>query len=171
MKGAIFFSGKYGSTEQYANWIGEATGLPVFDIKDAHADPSKYEFLILGSSILFFRLTIRKWARANFVKLEGRSKILFSVSGAGASAKLNRWVAASLPSELLSQIEHVALTGRLDHSKLSWWLRQILWVGSLINPDPQARKDERGGFDYVEKASIEPILRLVEQFQQSEVPA
>jgi hypothetical protein len=40
MKGAIFFSSKYGSTAQYANWIGEATGLPVFDVKDAKADAS-----------------------------------------------------------------------------------------------------------------------------------
>ena len=59
---------------------------------------------------------------------------------------------------------------RLDHSKISWWLRQILWIGSLINPDPEARKDERHGFDYVDKESIEPILKLVRQFKHSEVP-
>lgn len=170
MNGAIFFSGKYGSTEQYANWIGEATGFPVFDIKDSKADPSKYEYLILGSSILYFRLSIRKWVSANLSKLNGRSKILFSVSGAGESSKLNRWVADSLPAGLSSQMEHVALRGRLDHSKLSWWLRQILWIGSLINPDPEARKDERHGFDYVDKESIEPILKLVRQFKHSEVP-
>jgi len=40
MKGAIFFSTKYGSTAQYAKWIGEATGLPVFNIKVTNADPS-----------------------------------------------------------------------------------------------------------------------------------
>ena len=165
MSGAIFFSGNYGSTEQYAKWIGEATGLSVFDIKDANADPSKYEFLILGSSILYFRLTIRKWVKANLAKLEGRSKILFSVSGAGASAKLNRWVAASLSSGLLSQMEHVPLRGKLDHSKLNWWLRKILWVGSLFNPDPQARKDERGGFDYMDKSSIEPIIKMIQRYQ------
>lgn len=170
MNGAIFYSGKYGSTEQYANWIGEATGFSVFDIKDSNADPSKYEYLILGSSILYFKLSIRKWVSANLSKLNGRSKILFSVSGAGESAKLNRWVANSLPSRLSSQMEHVALRGRLDHSKLSWWLRQILWIGSLINTDPEARKDERYGFDYVDKKSIEPILNLVRQFKHSEVP-
>ena len=109
MKGAIFFSGKYGSTQQYANWIGEATGLPVFDIKDPNADPSKYEFLILGSSILYFKLSIRKWVSANSARLKGRSKILFSVSGAGPSDKLNRLVANSLPAWLLSQMKHVAL--------------------------------------------------------------
>ena len=48
MKGAIFFSSKYGSTAQYARWIGEAAGLPVFDVKDADADPSKYDFFDIG---------------------------------------------------------------------------------------------------------------------------
>ena len=169
MNGAIFFSGKYGSTEQYANWIGEATGFPVFDIKDPRADPSKYDYLILGSSILYFKLSMRKWIRANLSKLQGRTKILFSVSGAGASAKLNRWVANSLPSALASQIEHIALRGRLDHSKVSWWIRWTLWMGALFNPDPEASKDERYGFDYVDKASIEPILKLVDKYKHSEV--
>ncbi|MFD0864034.1 flavodoxin domain-containing protein [Sungkyunkwania multivorans] len=171
MNGAIFFSGKYGSTEQYAKWISEATGLPVFDIKDPMADPSKYEYVILGSSILYFKLTIRKWIRANLSKLQGRTKILFSVSGAGESDKLNRWVADSLPSEFASKIEHVALRGKLDHSKVSWWVRQILWMGSLMNPDPQASKDERHGFDHVDKNSIQPIIKLVKQFNDTEVPA
>ena len=168
MNGAIFFSGKYGSTEQYAKWISEATGFPVYDIRDPVADPSRYEFVILGSSILYFKLSIKKWIRVNLSRLDGRSRILFSVSGAGPSAKLNRWVANSLPSAFASQIEHIALRGRLDHSKVSWWIRAILWMGSLFNPDPEASKDERYGFDYVDKESITPILKLVEQFEHSE---
>ncbi len=168
MKGAIFFSGTYGSTEQYAKWIGEATGLPVFDIKDAHADPSTYDFLILGSSIVYFKLTIRKWAKTNLSKLNGRSKILFSVSGAGPSDKLERWVAASFPSQLLSQTEHVALGGRLDHSKVNWLIRLSLWIGSLINPDPEASKEERYGFDHVDKDSIEPIIKMIQGYQATQ---
>ena len=170
MSGAIFFSGKYGSTEQYANWISEATGLPVFDIKDPNADPSKYDYLVLGSSIIYMKLSIRKWAKANMSKLDGRSKILFSVSGAGPSDKLNRWVAKSFPSVLLAQAEHVALSGRLDHSKVNWGVRLMLWIGSLINPDPEASKEEKYGFDHVDKDSIEPILKLVRQFEPIEVP-
>ena len=168
MNGAIFFSGKYGSTEQYANWISEATGLPVFNIKDADADPSTYDYLILGSSIVYFKLTIQKWTEENLSKLNGRSKILFSVSGAGPSDKLNGWVAKSFPSELFSQVEHVALGGRLDHSKVSWWIRLMLRIGSLINPDPKASEEERYGFDHVHKDSIEPILDLVREFKHRE---
>lgn len=170
MNGAIFFSGKYGSTEQYSRWISEATGLPVFDIKDEGADPSKYDFLILGSSILYFKLSNRRWVSENLNILKGRSKILFSVSGAGPSKKLNRWVANSLPTELLSQLEHIALRGKLDHSKVSWWVKISLWIGSLFNPNPEASKDERYGFDYMDKSSIEPIVRLVQQYQESKEP-
>ncbi len=169
MKGAIFFSGKYGSTEQYAKWIGDATGLPIFDINDRTADPSEYDFLILGSSILYFKLSIRKWAMKNLDKLKGRSIILFSVSGAGPSDKLNRWVAESLPEPFLSQMEHVALGGKLDHSKLSWWLKQILWVASLFNPDPKASREERHGFDHMDKSGIEPIVERIKHYQQSAV--
>ncbi len=169
MNGAIFFSGRYGSTEQYANWISEATGLPVFDIKDPNADPTEYDYLILGSSIIYMKLSIRKWAQANLSTLKDRSKILFSVSGAGPSDKLDRWVAKSLPSWLFSQMEHVALGGRLDHTKVNWLIRLSLWIGSLINPDPVASKEERYGFDHVDKDSIEPILELVRQLEHSEV--
>ena len=169
MNGAIFFSGKYGSTEQYAKWIGEDTGLPVFDIRDPNADPSKYEYLILGSSIIYFKLSIRQWAKANLSKLKGRSKILFSVSGAGPGDKLERWVAKSFPSELLSEMEHVALRGMLDHTKVNWLIRLSLWIGSLINSDPQGSKDERYGFNYMDKTSIKPIIQMIQQYQTAQI--
>ena len=169
MKGAIFFSGKYGSTEQYSNWISEATGLPAFNINDDRADPAKFDFLVLGSSILYFRLSNRKWVKENLATLKDRAKVLFSVSGAGPSKKLNRWVSYSLPKELLSQMNHIGLRGKLDHSKVGWGVKIMLWMGSLFNPSTEARKDERYGFDYMDKASIEPIVKLVEQFQLSEV--
>ena len=171
MKGAIFYHGKYGSTRQYAEWISEATGLPVHSCKDPTSDPSEYDFVILGSSIILFRLTIRNWIRSNRAKIRNKPVILFSVSGAGASAKLERWVARSLPEDLRSRIDHVPLRGRLDHSKLGWGMRMFLKIGSLFNRDPEASKDERYGFDYMDKNSIAPIVGLVEKFQRAEVVA
>jgi menaquinone-dependent protoporphyrinogen IX oxidase len=167
MKGAIFFSGKYGSTKQYAHWISEATGLPVFDIKDSRMDLSKFDYLVLGSSVQFYKLTNRKWVKKNIQHLKTKSKILFTVSGAEGGPKLDRWVAKSIPGHLLSKMDHVALQGRLDHSQLSWGLRQIMRIGALLNPDPDASKDERYGFDYVDKSSIAPIVQLIKKIQAS----
>ena len=168
MSGAIFFSGKYGSTAQYANWIGEATGLPVFDVNDANADPSKYDFLILGSSVIIYKLTIRKWVKGNLADIENKPVILFTVSGAPSGPKLDAWIADSLPENLTSHMKHVALRGRLDPKKVSWWVRLILKIGAWKNDNPEAKKQELEGFDFMDKSSIEPIKKLVQQLQSGE---
>lgn len=100
MNGAIFYAGQQGSTAQYADWIGEATGLPVFNVNDTNADPSEYDYLILGSSVIVYKLTIRKWIRANLKAIEGKPTILFTVSGAPTGEKLDGWISYSLPKKL-----------------------------------------------------------------------
>ena len=165
LNGAIIFSGRYGSTAQYSRWISEATDLPVFHIDDAGANPSNYDFLVLGSSVVFFKATIRRWVKANWPALQGRPLILFTVSGAPPGPKLDRWIANSFPEEVLARVEHVALRGRLMHEDVSWWLRVLLRIGALFNRDPEARKEEMHGFDYVDRSSIEPIVTAVRRYQ------
>jgi menaquinone-dependent protoporphyrinogen IX oxidase len=167
MQGAIFFSGQYGSTAQYSEWISEATGLPVFDVKDARADPSSYDFLVLGSSVIIHKLSIRKWVRHRRAIIERKPTILFTVSGAPAGDKLDGWIAASLPHSLISKVQHVALQGRLDHKDISWFTKLILKIGAWRNEDAEAAKQELHGFDFMDKSSIEPILALVRQLQSA----
>jgi len=169
MNGAIFFSSKYGSTAQYANWIGEATGLPVFNIKVHSADLSKYDFLILGSPIIYYKLTIHKWVKKHLATLVDKPIIFFSVSGAGAGSKLDGWIADSLPENFISRMYHVALRGRQIPKELSWYDWMMLKIAALANKDPVARKQEFEGFDFMDKSSIAPILKLVEKFQLSKV--
>lgn len=169
MNGAIFFSSKYGSTAQYAEWIGEATGLPRFDVDDTSANPSQYDFLVLGSPIIYHKVMFHKWVKKNLASIETRPTILFTVSGAPAGSKLDGWIADSLPQKLISQMEHVVLLGRQNPKELTWWDRMMLIIGGLKNPDRQAGKEELEGFDFMDKASIEPLVKLVQQFQASEV--
>ena len=171
MTGAIFFSSKYGSTEQYARWISEATGLPVFDVQDSDADPSKYDFLILGSPILYYKLMNRKWVKRNWSAIKNRPIIFFTVSGVSAGPKLDKWFAESLPEYMISKMKHVALRGRQKPKELTRYDRMMLIIGAMKNKDPQAKKEELEGFDYMDKSSIEPIIKLIQQLQSSEVSA
>ncbi|MEZ4584788.1 MAG: flavodoxin domain-containing protein [Gemmatimonadales bacterium] len=165
--GAIIYSGRYGSTAQYASWIGEETGLPSFPIDDPRADPSRFDFVVLGSSVIFYRATIRKWVKANWPALAGRPLVLFTVSGAGPGPKLEGWVAKSFPPEIHARMEHVGLRGRLRHQDVSWWLRLMLRIGALMNSDPDASKDEKYGFDYMDRSTIAPIVGLVRSIRSS----
>jgi len=170
MNGAIFFSGQYGSTAQYASWISEATGLPVFDVKDATADPSAYDFLILGSSVIVYKLTIRKWVRKHLLVLLRKPVMLFTVSGAPGGPKLDAWVRNSLPENLVSHMAYVALRGRLDLKTVSWLVRMILKIGAWRNKDAEARREELEGFDFMDKASVTPLVKWVQQLTQARSP-
>ena len=167
MNGAIFFTSRYGSTAQYARWIGDATALPVFDIADANADPSRYEFLVLGCPVIYHTLTIRKWVKRNLEQIDTKPIILFTVSGAPAGQKLNGWIADSLPGHFIARMNHVALLGRQNPNDLNWFDRIMLVIGGLMNRDPVASREEMKGFDYMDKSSIEPVVKLVQQIQSS----
>ena len=168
MNGAIFFSSKYGSTAQYANWIAEETGLPIFDLKDSTADPSDYDFLVLGSPIFYYKVYNRKWLKKNLNNIKNKPVIFFTVSGAPSGGKLDRWIADCLPAEFISQINHIALRGRQKPEELTWWDRSMLKIGAMISKDPEVRKQELDGFEFMDKSSIDPILKLIRRFQSGQ---
>ncbi len=165
MNGAIFFSSKYGSTAEYANWIGAATGLPVIDVDNDDAAPSAFDFLVIGSPVYYYKLRNREWIEKHLASLLDRPVILFTVSGAPAGEKLDGWIADCLPREFVARAEHVALRGRQVPAQLVWWERQLLKFAASRNPDPIARKEELEGFDYMDKTSIEPIVRKIRAYQ------
>lgn len=179
MNAAIFFSSKYGNTRQYAEWISETTGFPLFDIQKENPGPDDYDLLILGSPVLAGQLMIRKWARANWRKIQKKSIILFSVSGTETrSADLQRHLEVSFPPEMVRQIDHVPLRGEFPTDGLNWWNRLIrrlspAWQEKVAaedrikeHLDNSYRRSlgqlfEKLGRYYIPKASPEPVLKAI----------
>ena len=164
MNGAIFYASKYGSTAQYANWIGEATGLPVFNVDNA-PPPESFDFLVVGSPIIYYGLLIEKWVSEHLGALEERPVVFFSVSGSGPGPKLDGWIKESLPKSFVQHMHHVALRGRQDPTELTWYDRTMLIIGGLKNPDRKAGREELKGFDYMDQSSIGPIVEMVRGYQ------
>ena len=170
MNGAIFYVTKYGSTAQYADWIGDATRLPVYDVHDTDIDPAGFDFLILATPVIYYKLLITDWVQQNLSKLEGKPLIMVTVSGASAGPKLNAWVGDSLPDDFTSTMKHVALRGRQNPKELSWFDRMMLIIAAWKNPDPVASQEELKGFDYMDKSRIGPVVALAREFQSSNAP-
>jgi len=87
MKGAVLYATKYGSTAEYAKWIGEATELPVLNVRKEYADPDMYDFLILATPVIYYKLLITDWVLRNLPKLDGKPIIMVTVSGAPAGPR------------------------------------------------------------------------------------
>jgi menaquinone-dependent protoporphyrinogen IX oxidase len=164
MKGAIYYSSKFGATRQYAEWIKEETGYPMFDIKEDPPHPDQFDLLVLGSSIFVGSLTIRKWLKAKWNEIQNKSIILFSVSGTEpGQSELNMYLENSLSEEIRKTVAYVPLRGRLRIRELPWWLRFLIRLASRLESDPYTKARMKDGFDYMDKENIQKITLLVEK--------
>lgn len=165
MDGAVLYATKYGSTAEYANWIGQATGLPVFDVRKAAVDPNEFDFLILATPVIYYKLLITDWVQRNLSKLDRKPIIMVTVSGAPPGPKLDAWVGDSLPAEFIANATHVGLRGRQIPGNLTWFDRAMLIIAAWKNPDPVASQEELNGFDYMDKDSIAPVVALANAYK------
>ncbi len=164
MKGAIFFTGKFGSTQQYAQWISEQTSFPVFDLNKQNPDPTDFDLLILGSSIMLMKPTIKKWLTTFWPMIKDKQIILYTVSGTKPGhPDLQKWINNSFSKEILMHINHIPLRGRLNLEELPWLTRFLLKLGATVEKDPETKQRMTEGFDYMVKSNISPILKWVSE--------
>ena len=168
MNGAIFYATRYGSTGDYARWIAEATGLPAHDIDGSVTALEDYDFLVLGSPVIYHKLLFSDWVSRHLDVIMQRPVILFTVAGAPAGKKLDGWIAASLPQPLIDHARHFALRGRQNPKDLTWFDRIMLIIGGLKNRDKQAAREELHGFDYMDRDSIQPVVDFIETLKRGQ---
>ena len=168
MKGAVLYATKYGSTAEYAEWIGEVTGLPVLNVRSEDVDPDDYDFLILATPVIYYKLLITDWVKKNLSKLSNMPIAMVTVSGAPPGPKLNAWIGDSLPADFVANVEHFALRGRQIPGELTWFDRAMLIIAAWKNPDPVASEEELKGFDYMDKESIARVVAWAKALRTSE---
>lgn len=162
MEAAILYSGKYGSTRQYAEWLQELTGIEAFDIARPLPDLEKTEFLVLGSSIILGAPTFKKWLFRNWEQFRKKPVLLFTVSGTAPDhPNLITWLNMHLSPEMLEHLKYVPLRGRLDLALLPWWLRALLRLAARLTKDPEEAQRMREGFDYMDRSALEPIVEWI----------
>lgn len=161
MKGSIIYASKYGSTAEYARWIAEATGLPLADVREVGDRLPGCDFLVLGTAIIYYRPILHKWITRHRAELLRKPVLLFTVSGAGPSAKLDGWLADRLPADLVAHMEHFALRGRQSPDDLTVFDWTMLKIAGLMNRDRKVGREEATGFDYMDRASIDPLVARI----------
>jgi menaquinone-dependent protoporphyrinogen IX oxidase len=157
--GAVIYAGKYGSTQQYAEWIGEDLDIPVFDINKTNPNLEKYDTVILGSAVFVGKYYIKKWLDRNWPILMKKKIILFTVSGAAPdNSEIKKYYDLNIPINRQEKIEYFPLRGRLKIEDLNWFIKLFLKMGAMLEKDVEARKRMKEGFDFVSRKNIEPVV-------------
>ena len=171
MEGVVIYRSKYGATAQYARWIGSALKLPVIKAEEfVSSELSKYDFVILGSSVYVGKLFMKKWLKKNLSALLNKKLFLFVVSGTppDEKEKLDGYIAASLPREAINRTDIHFLPGRLEIKKLSWFDHFMIRMGATLSKYADAKDQMITGYDRVNQQNITDIIKSVTKFQQKD---
>ncbi|THU30735.1 hypothetical protein FAM09_29485 [Niastella caeni] len=163
MKGVVVYKGKYGATKQYAEWIGEELGIPVFSAENIKVDVSDYDYLIIGSSVYIGKLEIRNWLKKNIERISNKKLFFFQVSGTPAHEreKLETYLCSAISKEMRQKMEVFFLHGKLDIKKLSWIDRFLLHMGARLSKDPQVKKEMLTEYNDVKKENLSELMDKV----------
>lgn len=167
MKGLVIYKGKYGTTKQYAMWIGQELQLSVASADRFPIDElPKYDYYILGSSVYIGQLEIRNWVKKNFKLLQNKKIFFFQVAGSPPEQieKRESYNKASLSPDILKKIQVYYLPGRMIMRNLSAWDRFMLKMGARLTKDPVEKKKMLTDFNDVKKETIDPLVKSVRNF-------
>jgi menaquinone-dependent protoporphyrinogen IX oxidase len=164
MKGIIIYQGKYGATEQYAQWL--AGSLNISLIKASAVTPAilaGYDLVILGSSVYVGKLVIAKWLKHNLGELARKKIFLFIVCGTPAEAKdeQQKIIEKNVDPAIRKTTSVFFLPGRCIISKLSWTDRFVLKLGAMLARDPKQKANMNRGFDRMDKKSLSSLIAAV----------
>ena len=167
MKGLVIYKGKYGTTKQYAMWIGQELQLSVASADRFPVDElPKYDYFILGSSVYMGQLEIKNWVKKNFKILQNKMVFLFQVAGSPPEQieKRESYNKASLSPDILKKLQFYYLPGRMIIRNLSAWDRFMLKMGARLTKDPVEKKKMLTDFNDVKKENIDPLVTSVRNF-------
>lgn len=161
MKGLIIYATCYGSTQQYADWIAEATGYETVSYKDVtEGQLQAAEHIVIGSWVLAHRLCIGKWIEEKKHLLKGKDLYFYSVSGAKPGDKvLDNVFKDSVPSELLDENKCYQFGGKRETKKMSGFHKFMMFIATTFIEKDKEKKEEMKRFvDNVDKKYSDKLI-------------
>jgi menaquinone-dependent protoporphyrinogen IX oxidase len=161
MNGIIIYQGKYGATEQYAQWLAGSLKLPL--LKAELATPNvlaNYDLIILGSSVYVGKFVINPWLQRNLTSLTGKKIFFFIVCGTTADNQTQQHalIKNNVDPLISNNCDVFFLPGRVIVSKLSWKDWFILKMGAMAEKDPKKKAVMNKGFDGMNQKHLNGLI-------------
>ena len=172
MKGLIIYCSVYGTTEQYAEWIGTEVSLKKNNYKMiSESDIKNCDFLVIGSFVLAHKLAISRWLRKKQELLKEKQLFIFSVSGAKPGSKeLDTVFSDSLPQPLLMKSKTYQFGGKMRYEDLTGFHKLMMKIGTFIEKDPKVKADMKRDMkvakNNVDIKFIEPLVNDLKEYMK-----
>ncbi len=165
MTSLIAYRSRRGSTEQYARWLGEETGIAVNKLaKLSPGDLARIQVLVIGSNVRIGRIEAGKWIENHWGHLSSHTVILFSVSLTPPDdEEMTVIYERSVPEEIRERITYFPLPGRFRPQNLPFLERQMIKMVARAEEDPRKKAILTSGMEGVNREALAPVIRAVRE--------
>ncbi|HEY0678487.1 MAG TPA: flavodoxin domain-containing protein [Chitinophagaceae bacterium] len=164
MKGIVIYRGRYGSTGQYADWLGKDLHIPVMEADEISVEKlDLYDYIIVGGSVYIGKLLVRDWIRKYETFLRSKAVYFFIVCATPAEEKekIDEIIKNNLPESLRTGDNVFLLPGRMIKKNLSKFDLFTLRMGAFLEKNKVTRKQMLLDFDSVKRSNLEPLVKAV----------
>lgn len=159
MAGIIIYQSTYGSTKQYAEWIHEETGFPLFESRDKSI-PWAADTIVIGCPLMALKPALAGWITKRWDKLAGKRVLLFTTSGADpAKQPVRDMVEKALPDQVRQGVRVFPLAGRFDYSKLNGGHKVMMRLAAAFSGD--IRRQLKHPVDGVARGNLKELIAAI----------
>ena len=159
MSGIIVYRSSYGSTKQYAEWIHDETGFPVFESRD-DSIPWDADTVVIGCPIIANKPTLLGWMQKHWHQLKRKNVILFTTSGADpATEPVKEWIDKALPATMKDHVAVFPLAGRFEFAKLGRMHKAMMRLGAILLRSEEIKNQIKNPIDGVARENLTTLLQ------------
>ena len=159
MSGIIVYRSTYGSAKQYADWIHEETGFPVYESRDKKIPWDGADTIVIGCPILANKPVLTGWIEKHWDRMKGKRVALFTTSGADpATDPVKDWVEKALPESIRSSVRVFPLAGRFDYARLRGPHKAMIWIAGVLFGNKDVRNQMKNPVDGVAREKLGELL-------------
>jgi menaquinone-dependent protoporphyrinogen IX oxidase len=161
VRGIVVYRSNYGSTKQYAEWIKEETGFPLYDSRD-RSIPWDVDTVVIGCPIVAFKPVLSGWIQKRWDKLDGKRVFLFTTSGADpAKQPIRDMIEKALPSKVKQGVQVFPLAGRFDFAKMTRNHKMMLRFAAFFFRIEAIKRQIRNPIDGVARANLRDLFAAI----------
>jgi len=162
MSGIVVYRSNYGSAKQYADWIHEETGFPVYDSRDKKIPWDGADTVVIGCPILANKPVLAGWIGKNWERMKDKNVVLFTTSGADpATGPVKDWVEKALSEPVRSAIRIYPLPGRFDYAGLNGPHKAMIWVAANLFGSKDVKNQMKNPVDGIAKEKLGELLAFL----------
>ena len=159
VSGIIVYRSSYGSTKQYAEWIHDETGFPVFESRD-DSIPWDADTVVIGCPIIANKPTLLGWMQKHWHQLKRKNVILFTTSGADpATEPVKEWIDKALPATMKDHVAVFPLAGRFEFAKLGRMHKAMMRLGAILLRSEEIKNQIKNPIDGVARENLTTLLQ------------